>query len=359
MADFKYRRLRGRGRRVNGLFAVSAPINQLWLGPDHLLSVDRIWVNEEFKRFYFRDIQGIIVQQTRMRRAWALTFLSLAIICEFILFLIAYANKPRTLEGWIIAGGIIAGVWIIPILVNWLRGPTCKCNVVTAVQSEVLPALNRVPKARRILAILNPLIRDAQQYIVPRPAAFAAAQAASQSAYSPGFASAPKPPPLLRKENGIIHGLFYGLMLIGSGTGLYAVLNTAWHINLVIGWLLILSIIALGIACMVRQRSSTLPALPQRLTIASVVVTMAEVFIDLTFYYARIGTLITAGTNRVRTAAAAPKITSSPLYHGYGITINSVELALALAGIAALAVYWTQRTVPPPIPSSTDPTPAE
>ena len=58
---FKYRRLPGRGRRKQGLVFLAAAHSSLWLGPDHLLSVDRIWMNEEYKRFYFRDVQAITV----------------------------------------------------------------------------------------------------------------------------------------------------------------------------------------------------------------------------------------------------------------------------------------------------------
>src|ERR1700739_1251482 len=53
-AEEKYRRLPGRRRGViNGA--------SLWMGSDHILLVKTAWFREEYKRFYLRDIQAIVV----------------------------------------------------------------------------------------------------------------------------------------------------------------------------------------------------------------------------------------------------------------------------------------------------------
>ena len=55
MAQFPYKRLPGRRA---GLFSV----NTLWMADDHLLSVHSHRVTEQYRRFYFRDIQAICIQ---------------------------------------------------------------------------------------------------------------------------------------------------------------------------------------------------------------------------------------------------------------------------------------------------------
>src|SRR6266550_3445601 len=55
-----YRRLPG---REAGLLSYS----RLWLGPDHLLLARTAFFSEEYKRFYFRDIQAVVTRRTERR----------------------------------------------------------------------------------------------------------------------------------------------------------------------------------------------------------------------------------------------------------------------------------------------------
>jgi len=45
-------------RRLPGNAAALASYHRLWLGPDHLLAVRSVGFSEEYKRFYFSDIQA-------------------------------------------------------------------------------------------------------------------------------------------------------------------------------------------------------------------------------------------------------------------------------------------------------------
>lgn len=134
---------------------VSSSRSSLWLGKDHLLLVDTEGYSESYKRFYLRDIQAIILRRTNRR-------LVLAMITGLIASLLGLAA---------IAIDDIAGKWVfivlvsivgIPFVLNFFYGPTCACKLQTAVQTEDLPSLSRVRRARKVLARIRPLIADAQ-----------------------------------------------------------------------------------------------------------------------------------------------------------------------------------------------------
>ena len=116
-------------RRLPGNAAALASYHRLWLGPDHLLAVRSVGFSEEYKRFYFSDIQALIVQKTDRREI-------LNVICALaaILFgLLTLAISNPVWHGfWI----ILTALAVFLLLVNWLRGPTCVCHVRTAVQTE-------------------------------------------------------------------------------------------------------------------------------------------------------------------------------------------------------------------------------
>jgi hypothetical protein len=56
----------------------------------------------------------------------------------------------------------ITGVFLLGLIIHLLLGPTCVCHVQTAVQTEKLPSLKRLRKARKILNQLKPLIAAVQ-----------------------------------------------------------------------------------------------------------------------------------------------------------------------------------------------------
>ncbi len=69
MSEPPYLRLTRARRRVigAGLVAASAGYSSLWLGKDHLLCIEVSGVAEEYKRFYYHDIQAIVVRQNSRR----------------------------------------------------------------------------------------------------------------------------------------------------------------------------------------------------------------------------------------------------------------------------------------------------
>jgi len=108
----------------------------LWEGSDHLLSVSGTRFSEEYRRFYYRDIEAIIIQKCPRAGSIGMYVVS-ALVC--------------------LIGGIVAAtsraplVWAIPaasfafLLARALLSfrYSCRCFVQTAVSREELPSLFR------------------------------------------------------------------------------------------------------------------------------------------------------------------------------------------------------------------------
>lgn len=160
--------------------------HRLWLGPDYLLSVRATGYSEEYKRFYFRDIQAIVLRGSTGGKNWSLGFLTVAGLVGFISVLAS--------DGFALAAGLtLSGAFLVLLLIHLARGPTCVCHILTAVQMERLPALSRVRLARSVMDRIRPMIEQAQAAGAPAAAATATTSSATAPAPAPGPVSAPAP----------------------------------------------------------------------------------------------------------------------------------------------------------------------
>lgn len=157
MPDIRYQRLTY--SRSRSAFSVVFMIRRsLWLGPDHLLCIDTNGYSESYKRFYFRDIQAIIVRETARRKIWNVILLVPSIICLTGMVSSVFSGNIGAVIAWAIA----SAVFLAPCLVNTLLGRACACQLRTAVQTEDLRPLCRVRQTRKVLAKIRPLIVAAQ-----------------------------------------------------------------------------------------------------------------------------------------------------------------------------------------------------
>lgn len=155
----EYRRLPGGGIKRGSFFAFTAIRSNLWAGSDHLLLVSSTGFTEEYRRFYYRDIQAFLVRKTGRGAAWS--FISAAVLA--LLALLAFTRAPISRDGFFWFWTLFLGIpFLIVLLVNLLKGPTCVCHIQTAVSREELPSLARMRTARKALAIVRPLIEAAQ-----------------------------------------------------------------------------------------------------------------------------------------------------------------------------------------------------
>jgi hypothetical protein len=158
VAEKEYRRLTRSSARKGQLTAF-ATRESLWLGKDHLLSITSNRFTEEYKRFYFQDIQAITIRKTRRREIWNLILsLALLLCLGFLISDFRLTGLSVLLLPWGIPSVLVA----LPLLFNNLLGPACTCYIRTAVQVEELASMNRVRRVRRILERIHPLIAAAQ-----------------------------------------------------------------------------------------------------------------------------------------------------------------------------------------------------
>jgi hypothetical protein len=140
------------GRRRGFIFGSS-----VWVGPDHLLLVKSYRFREEYRRFYFRDIQAIV---SASAPRFHVSTRSAAVGAVWSIFLmIAYLNaRFAGVKTFATAGGILLVLaWIG---VSFFR--SCRCRIYTAVSSEELPSLYRDWTLRKFRAKVEPLITAAQ-----------------------------------------------------------------------------------------------------------------------------------------------------------------------------------------------------
>jgi hypothetical protein len=195
MVRKQYQRLT-RPRARSQFAVVYRTRSALWLGGDHLLLVETSGFTENYKRFYFRDIQTITVQETRRGRVW--NFILGGVLFLIILVTILAIPKSTTAHwsGNEIGGGIFLAifgtVFTVLFLVSLLAGPTCKTHLQTAVQIEELASLSRVRQTRKVMDKIRPLMVAAQGQITGEEVSVRMQE--TIRAQSPAESSKPNPP---------------------------------------------------------------------------------------------------------------------------------------------------------------------
>ncbi len=163
---FPYRKLPGVGYRrlvpawamillffVIGIFVLllRGKRVELWLGPDHLLLVEWDGSREYYRRLYYRDIQAVVVRRTS---EWMGVNILLGVLVLLFAFVATLVSAPVPL--------VLAGVCALILVVYLVGGPTCNCQLRTAVQTVDLLSLQRLRHARKALDLLRPKIEEAQ-----------------------------------------------------------------------------------------------------------------------------------------------------------------------------------------------------
>jgi hypothetical protein len=151
---FQYKKLPGQRRG----FLRGASI---WLGPDHLLLVRSLRFREEYKRYYFPDIQAIVMAKApRFHISTRAAVLAALCLPAFL------TARPEILfSAWKAAAVLLVLVWV---LVSALR--SCRCRIFTAVSGDELPSLYRTWTAHQFLRRVRQLIEQAQGTLDAAPA---------------------------------------------------------------------------------------------------------------------------------------------------------------------------------------------
>jgi hypothetical protein len=170
----RYRKLPGRAAGV-------ASYTTLYVGPDHLLQVYSTGYSETYKRFYFRNIHAVALARTGAGSTIAIVA---GVLTGLSLLLTIFLSLPGGNVGGAVSFGIVTVIFTAVLLFNLALGPTCRCRIHTAVQTERLPSLNRVRRALKVIRQIQPLIEAAQASLGP------SLQAQPDSSVEPSPASA-------------------------------------------------------------------------------------------------------------------------------------------------------------------------
>jgi len=162
-----YVRVRGTGKNVLARI-------KLYLGPDHLLQVTSNGFSETYKRFFFRDIQVISLHKTATGTIWNVVWAGLTAMFALIAAVVAWSGDAGSIVLWILAG-LMAGF----LGLNLAWGPTCACYIQTAVQQQRLFSMSRIPRARKLINRVKPLLAEAQATAVTTAVAATAPDASA------------------------------------------------------------------------------------------------------------------------------------------------------------------------------------
>ena len=178
----------------------------LWMGPDHLLSVRNKRFFEEYRRFYFTDIQAILLQKSPR------AFLRQAILLLPVLALAALQIWGHAKWYWfsIPAAGVLA------IVIPWLvRGASSVCHLQTAVSVEPLPSLRHWRSAQRAVAEIRAAVERVQG------AADLAQLSLLDTSFPPLMPHLAAPPPLPFRDRAYTHLLGFAFLLLTGAIGMW------------------------------------------------------------------------------------------------------------------------------------------
>jgi len=156
MAEQEYKKLPGSGTKRRAFLDVARIQARLWQGKDHLLYQLSNGYTEDYKRFYYSDIQAITVRKTIRFMVWnivLLVFLISAGIAAYIYEFMAPALYTTAFFSFLF------------LVINLSMGQTCVCELYTQVSTEELNSLKRLRTAKKVIKIITPLIEKKQTEI--------------------------------------------------------------------------------------------------------------------------------------------------------------------------------------------------
>jgi hypothetical protein len=176
----------------------------LWRGRDHLLQIYARWGTEDYKRYYFNDIQAIITRKTDIGKIQ--NFVTGALAGLFSLF------AATATGGWATFNAIIAIVILSILIINLIKGPTCETHLLTAVQTEKLHSLNRIKTAQAVMNQLKPIIERFQGHLAPETLIQQRTGLSSPKKKRPLTRLVQRAPKARKHESGRVHLMLFALL---------------------------------------------------------------------------------------------------------------------------------------------------
>ncbi len=123
-----------------------------YLSEDCLLAAKRMMYAVEYRRFYLRDLESIVVWPTR---AW---------LWRLVLPVVLFGGLGVAFWQWVdsTAGAIFGGVGLVWVAAELAMGPTAGSRIRTTGASVDLPLVARTRRARKVLAKIDAAVRAAR-----------------------------------------------------------------------------------------------------------------------------------------------------------------------------------------------------
>ena len=313
----QYRRLPGR----SGLFIR----NSLWMGADHLLRVRRNPFSESYRRYYFADIQAIVVTElSNAAEPYGYTAAALLILTAGVL---VYTRHPV----WGCVCGLIA---LAAFYASW-RSANCACYIETSISAERLASLRRHRDAAKAVALLKPEIEKAQGRVNPEMLVAHVPDARTTRVSTLQ--------PVLRHCGGQVHWLVFALMLVRGVIGAisWQRFQSSFALNIAASIVSTVILILLVLAA-IQQRDSDLALGNRRL-----------VYVTLAWYIASglagfaVGIYVAYGTARLRVAGA--NLIANPAMRAYGVFDLAGYFVLGCTGLILMWRHQRSFHTPPPL----------
>ncbi len=322
----------------------------LWQGADHLLYIFARFGVEDYKRFYFGDIQAIIIRKTVTGKVRNGILGGLAFL--FLLFVFSVTDsRSLLLNGWAIFWIVMSAIMALSLLINFFMGPTCETRLLTAVQTEKLQSLNRLKRAFKIADQLRPLILQAQRSVL--------GEKTIQQQPGPDGPNRPRRTTAAgtglrkdtRNENGRVHMMLFALLLFDG------LLATSEFFVSHVATTILSSVASLGggilvIMALVRQHKSDLPS-----SLCTITWTCLG-FVGLTFVMGYAVAMVMAFNNprviynqwEIVNAVSVLSPWDSPLKLSCNLLVLSGAVFLAIPGLMVLQRFRRRAKHPMTVP---------
>ena len=128
-----------------------------YLSEDCLLAATRVMYTVEYRRFYLRDLECIVVWPSRSWR--------LRLIIPGVLFAVLGASLWQWVNS--ISGAIFAGIGLAWVLLELALGPTAGSRIRATGVSIDLPLVKRTRHARKVLKAIDAAVRGSRDVTIP------------------------------------------------------------------------------------------------------------------------------------------------------------------------------------------------
>jgi len=143
-----------------------------YLSEDCLLAAKRVMYAVEYRRFYLRDLESIVVWPNRLWLLRPIIPVALFVALGLWRVWVRHWEMGALLWRWtdFTAGTIFAGVGLAGALLELALGPTAKARIRTTGATLDLPLVKRTRRARKILSKIDAAVRAARGGVIEQSA---------------------------------------------------------------------------------------------------------------------------------------------------------------------------------------------